>query len=101
MMTIQNQTNPGELQNMTPQTQGTGIFAVPDPDQRRFGAIRRVVVSGITYDQCIQYGFFCVAFKWFQGVRSDTPCPSAGEACTPLTGCSPPDVCFCINGRCQ
>jgi hypothetical protein len=103
MMTIQNQTDPAQIAGIGPQTPGIGIFAVPDPTQRRFGAVTKVVLQDITYNECIQYGYLCVAFKWVQSMSVATvtgPCPTPGAPCVPLTGCAH-DLCFCIEGQCQ
>jgi hypothetical protein len=102
MMIVQNQTDQNDLNNIDPdQTLGSGVFAIPDPTSEEFGAIKKEIVTPITYQACIRQGFFCMAFKWVPRKLSATmtSCPTPGAPC--VTDCAAQDLCFCINGRCK
>jgi hypothetical protein len=108
MLTTQNQTDPAELANVNPaSTPGSGIFAIPDPNTvpdpvvDPFGAIAKVVVSPLTYDDCIRRGFFCIAFKWVPRSLNptQTACPTPGAPC--VSHCAARDLCLCVGGRCK
>lgn len=102
MMIVQNQTDQNDLTNIDPdQTEGTGVFAIPDPTSEEFGAIKKEVVSPLTYEACIRRGFFCVAFKWLPRKLSTTitACPTPGAPC--VKDCAAQDLCLCFNGRCK
>ena len=102
MLTVQNQTSQKDLTNIDPdQFEGTGVFAVPDPNSEDFGAVKKVAISPLTYDACIRRGFFCVAFKWLPRKLSTaiTDCPTPGAPC--VDDCANQDLCLCVNGRCR
>jgi hypothetical protein len=95
-----NQTSEDAILDVLPTTEGSGVFALPDIESRQPGAIRKVVVSGISYPLCVQLGRFCIAFKWVrQSLNSNvTACPSQNELC--VKTCAN-DLCLCIDGICK
>jgi hypothetical protein len=103
MANIHNQTSRQALVDLDSSALGTGVFGVPDPQQKEFGAIKKVVIPSLTYDDCILRGFFVIAFKWVPYRSTPIPtalseCPLAGERC--VDECAH-DLCLCINGRCR
>ena len=100
MATIQNQTNPLYFKEFSPETQGSGVFAIPDLDSDHLGAFKKEIVTKITYDSCVRRGAFCIAFKWtpHQLNTNDTKCSTPGEVCK---GSCADDKCLCIEGKCQ
>jgi hypothetical protein len=90
-----NQTKPFSLD--TDQNIGTGVFAVPDPENPEFGAAKAVVVPRITYQECVMRGEFTMAFKWIPGPQAYIECPVVGERCVKDCG---HDYCLCVRGRC-
>jgi hypothetical protein len=95
-----NQTSEDAIRDISATTEGSGVFAVPDPQARQPGAIKKVVVSSITYPLCVQLGRFCIAFKWVHKSLSSniTSCPSQDELC--VKTCAN-ELCLCIDGICQ
>jgi hypothetical protein len=95
-----NQTNPKHLTANELAETGTGVFAVPDPHGEDFGAAKAVVVSGITYSDCVKRAEFTMAFKWIPERLSASiiPCPVKGEGC--VKDCGDDFYCLCVKGRC-
>src|SRR5438876_914956 len=101
MATVQNQTDPKELLTAASGAPGTGIFLVPDVRvEAAFGATIKMIIPNLTYNECIQKGIYCVAFKWVSRILSSqtTPCATPGAPC--VTWCDD-DQCFCKDGQCQ
>jgi hypothetical protein len=102
MPTVQNQTDQNDLLNIDPDHfEGSAVFAIPDPTSNNFGAITKEIVYPITYQACINRGYFCIAFKWVPRELSTSikKCPTPGAPC--VKDCAAADLCLCINGRCQ
>ena len=104
MSGAQNQTDPGALIQGKPNDLGTGVFAIPDPTSSDYGATRKVLVDGLTYQECVKRGLSTVAFKWVphkHGAQApelkDSICAIAGARC--VDRCAPPG-CLCVNGIC-
>jgi len=102
MLTVQNQTDQNDIANIDPvYSQGSAVFAIPDPTSSDFGAVKKEVIYPIPYDACLRQGFFCVAFKWVPRELSMATkgCPTPGAPC--VKDCANEDLCLCINGRCK
>ena len=59
-----NQTNPEWLRGIDDGTLGTGIFLIPDVSKNEVGAVQKVVVPDLTYEDCVRRGQAAIAFKW-------------------------------------
>jgi hypothetical protein len=95
-----NETNPGWLEGLDPDSLGIGLFLVPDVSSDQFGAAQKLMVPDITYPQCVQRGMFTIAFKWVPHsvgttsadleTRCGQPCVRTcverGCICNPITG---------------
>jgi hypothetical protein len=94
-----NQTDPSYLESGDSSEEGTGIFAVPDPQNAEFGAAKAIVVAGIKYTECVLRGEFTMAYKWIPKriMAAVTKCPVAGQRCVRDCG---HDSCLCVRGRC-
>lgn len=84
-----------------PQHLGSGVFAVPNPEQPAYMAYTKVVVANITYPDCRQRGAFCIAFKWVTRTlnASVTTCPQPPNGMLCVKSCAN-DLCLCVNGLC-
>lgn len=96
----ENQTDPDELKKKpSPTFKGSGVFAVPDP--REHAGYQKFVVPNITYQDCVQRGAFCMAFKWVPRLLDPSvttcPLPPNGMLCVKSCG---NDLRLCLNGIC-
>ncbi|MBB4429441.1 hypothetical protein GGD66_008043 [Bradyrhizobium sp. CIR48] len=96
----ENQTSDEALDGQKPGDKGSGVFAVPDPTSPEQGAFKKVIVSDITYPDCVRRGQNCMVYKWLPKKLSQgtTECPTKGVLCN--KSCAH-DLCLCINGTCQ
>jgi hypothetical protein len=93
------QTDAAEVQKVDPLHRGSGVFAVPDPEQATYMAYTKKVVPNITYPECRQRGAFCIAFKWVPRTldAAITTCPQPPNGMLCVKSCAN-DVCF--NHQC-
>lgn len=102
MAIVQNQTNPNELANAASGSPGTGIFLIPDLGiEAAFGATRKTVIPNLTYNECIQKGIYCVAFKWASKILSTQVPPLCSTPDAPCVTFCDDDLCFCKEGHCE
>jgi hypothetical protein len=101
MQNKQNQTDPNSLPNQANASElGTGVFAIPDVTQAVPRAVKRELVSGITYQDCVQRGGLTIAFKWVPYTVAsyiDIQNTTCGEPC--IDTCPRPG-CICVDGVC-
>jgi hypothetical protein len=95
----ENQTRSDDLNGVSATNKGSGVFAIPDPRSGQ-DAVTKVIVKGLTYEECVKRGRRCIAFKWVhkQLAENETDCPTPGMLCK--DDCAH-DACLCIDGRCQ
>jgi hypothetical protein len=94
----QNQTDPAWLQGHL--EQGTGLFLVPDFEAAQ-GAIKKVFVPNLTYQQCVERGSLAIVFKWIPD-DVEPYINLLNEACgAPCVDTCTRPGCACYNGRCQ
>lgn len=96
---------------------GTGIFILPNPMQSA-DAFQTVLVPDLSYEECIERGFNCIAFKWvpealhafekltteygMEGTQRKPTLAQQKVVCDPFpcTGTCIGFSCFCMRGRC-
>ncbi|MHC6157660.1 hypothetical protein ACVSQB_38560 [Bradyrhizobium elkanii] len=100
MSFAENQTSDEAIDGQKPGDKGSGIFAVPDPASPIQGAFKKVIVTDITYPECVRRGQNCMVYKWLpkRVDQKASDCPTKGSLCT--KSCAH-DLCLCIDGTCQ
>ena len=97
---MKNQTDPRWLDGPENET-GTGIFIVPDVENSEALAVKRVLVPGLKYLECVTRAILALAFKWVPDrvvSYKELDHASCGQRC--VESCPTPG-CICINGICK
>lgn len=90
---MDNQTDPNDLANVSPNDPGIGIFLVPNVQSDQYAAALKVYVPDIKYAECIRRGQFALAFKW-------VPAAIATVSQLQQSHCSGPCVTSCAGKGC-
>ncbi|MDP3735530.1 MAG: hypothetical protein Q8R39_03835 [bacterium] len=59
-----NQTEAIWLKGIDEHTLGTGLFIIPDVMKGEIGAVQKIIVPDLTYEDCVRRGQAAIAFKW-------------------------------------